>query len=311
MKREALSHPKMLDLATRLNCSLAQAIGHVTLLINWVSDFAICGDVGKWPDGAIARGCGWTTADTTEATTVVTALVESGWLDRHPEHRLILHDWPDHAERWVRAKLAATGQQFLECYAKTNTEATTEATTVETAEPTTVATPPRDRTEPNQTKPLRDVLPASPVTGDPKSSSQNKKSKGVPASDVRRQMSRDDDAQKFLVSEEELPAIMRKAATIAKVCKPADINRNRAQHMADRSLIFKAVVIAERRLSEDWLWDSVEAVRVGKTSKTKCAHFHAVLASKCDELNEDFAALLRRVDNQQSVLNPLTYLSQE
>lgn len=151
MKREALNHPKMLDLASRLDCSLATAIGHVTLLINWVADFAIRGDVGKWPDGAIARGCGFTVADTTVATTVVTAFVDAGWLDRHDEHRLILHDWPDHAERWVRAKLAATNQSFLACYS----DITKSDTTVDTVVDTVVDTPPRDQTKPNQTEPNR------------------------------------------------------------------------------------------------------------------------------------------------------------
>ena len=145
MKREALNHPKMLDLAARLDISLAQAIGHVTLLVNWTADFAIQGDIGKWPDGAIARGAGWPT----EPTTFVTALVDAGWLDRSETYRLLLHDWPDHAERWVRAKLHSLGLAFCPEYHTVPTG----PTIVETTGPTTVATPPRDRTKPNQTEP--------------------------------------------------------------------------------------------------------------------------------------------------------------
>ena len=49
MKRDALAHPKTLDLAARLNCSRAEAIGLLTLLWNWTADYAIAGDVGGWP----------------------------------------------------------------------------------------------------------------------------------------------------------------------------------------------------------------------------------------------------------------------
>jgi hypothetical protein len=152
LKREAYKHPKMLDLASRLNCTIAQAIGHVSLLIDWTADYAIQGDVGKWPNGAIARASGWEG----DAEEFVLCCIASGWLDEHQIHRLILHDWPDHAERWVKAKLTAAGLAFLECYSDHREKPqgeTTVATTVDTTVSTTVATPPRDQTKPNLTKP--------------------------------------------------------------------------------------------------------------------------------------------------------------
>ena len=116
MKRDALKHPKMLDLAARLGITHAQAIGHVTMLIDWVIDYATQGDIGKWPNGSIARGAGWDTSQDTSPDEFVTALVASGWLDEHETHRIIVHDWPDHAERFVRSKLASQGKEFLQCY---------------------------------------------------------------------------------------------------------------------------------------------------------------------------------------------------
>jgi hypothetical protein len=145
MKREALNHPKMLDLSARLGISQAQAIGHVTLLINWTADFAIQGDIGKWPNGAIARGAGWDASPDT----FVDALTASGWLDEHGSHRLILHDWPDHAERWVRSKLASQGVTFLAAYVDASEDTSRDTSS------TVSGDPPRDQTKPNQTEPSR------------------------------------------------------------------------------------------------------------------------------------------------------------
>lgn len=155
MKREALFHPKMLDLAARLQITQAQAIGHVTLLVNWTADFAIQGDVGKWPNGAISRGCGWDASPDT----FVDALRDSGWLDEHPEHRLILHDWPDHAERWVKSKLSSLGLRFLDAYERHENDQKHNAgrdTSQDTSEDAT-CDPPRDhhhhQSEPNLAEP--------------------------------------------------------------------------------------------------------------------------------------------------------------
>lgn len=109
MKLDALDHPKTLDLAARLKCSLPQAIGHLELLWAWTGKKAAQGNVGKWPNGAIARACFWD-GDPDE---FVKALEESGFIDRHPKHRYLIHDWKDHAPRWVKSKLKTEGLDFI------------------------------------------------------------------------------------------------------------------------------------------------------------------------------------------------------
>jgi hypothetical protein len=39
----------------------------------------------------------------------VVALVETGWLDEHAEHRLVVHDWHQHAPNWVKGVVARQG----------------------------------------------------------------------------------------------------------------------------------------------------------------------------------------------------------
>lgn len=108
MLRAGLDHPKTLDFAARLGVSRPQAIGHLELLWAFTADKAPRGDVGKWPDGAIARACDW--MDAPEV--FVEALTAAGFIDESEAHRLLIHDWPEHAPRFVRAKPAVRTDGF-------------------------------------------------------------------------------------------------------------------------------------------------------------------------------------------------------
>ena len=108
MKREALTHPKLYHLADLLGCSRVTAIGHLELLFDFVSVQAPEGDIGKWPDGAIAKACDWEG----NPAQFVHALVTARFVDEVPRYRLLVHDWPEHAQNWVRARLKNTGRTF-------------------------------------------------------------------------------------------------------------------------------------------------------------------------------------------------------
>lgn len=109
MKLDALDHPKTLDFASRLNVSRPTAIGHLELFWHFVSKHAPRGNIGKFPDGAIARACEWTG----EAPEFIAALVDSGFVDPSYSHRFLVHDWTEHCPNWVRAQLKKLGQPFI------------------------------------------------------------------------------------------------------------------------------------------------------------------------------------------------------
>lgn len=146
MKRETLRHPKTYDLASRLGCSRPEALGYLTLLWDWTAEVAMQGNIGKWPNGAIARACDWMG----DADEFVSALVDAKWFDHNDDHRLVIHDWPQHCERWVKSKLSSAGLSFLPCYFAETT--TVEDTSQDTSQDTSLD-PPCDRTEPNRTEP--------------------------------------------------------------------------------------------------------------------------------------------------------------
>lgn len=101
MKLDALDHPKTHALTALLDISRPTAIGHLELLWAFTGKNAPQGNIGKWPDGAIARACDWIGPPDQ----FINALVEARFLDRDDVSRVSVHDWHEHAPGWVRAKL--------------------------------------------------------------------------------------------------------------------------------------------------------------------------------------------------------------
>lgn len=146
MLLEALDHPKTLHLASLLGVELPTAIGHLELLWAFTAKKAPQGNVGKWPAGAIAGACYW--RGNPDAFTA--ALGAARFLDLDPEHGWCVHDWHDHAPRWVKAKLSRERLTFVMPKGRT-----TVAPIVGTVVATVVDTgPPTHRVEkPSQAKP--------------------------------------------------------------------------------------------------------------------------------------------------------------
>lgn len=122
MKLEALDHPKTLDLAARLQVELPTVIGHLELLWAFTGKKSPQGNIGKWPDGAIARACFWMG----RPEVFILALHEAGFIDADEVHRFTIHDWPEHAPRWVKAKLKSMDLTFVQTIVATVVEPTEE-----------------------------------------------------------------------------------------------------------------------------------------------------------------------------------------
>lgn len=112
LKRGTPDHPKTHTLAAILNVPQYAAVGVLESLWHFAQQYAQAGDVGRYTDEAIARAIGWDG----NAATLVSAMVQAGWLDRCHCHRARVHDWPQHADQTVKRWLAEHNQRFLVCY---------------------------------------------------------------------------------------------------------------------------------------------------------------------------------------------------
>ena len=106
MKRQALDHTKMDLLMRRLNLPRYAAVGIMESLWHLTAKEAPRGDIGKLSNERIAIGIGWRGAAnrgaSQEADKLVCALVEARWIDVDDQWRLVIHDWPEHADDSVK-----------------------------------------------------------------------------------------------------------------------------------------------------------------------------------------------------------------
>lgn len=152
VKLEGLDHPKTLDFAALLQIELPTAIGHLELLWAFTAKKAPQGNIGKWPDGAIARACFWMG----DPQRFIQSLLQARLIESNSEHRYIVHDWHEHAPRWVRAKLAKANLRF-----------------VSTASPTVVATADEDNDDDDGDD--ESIEPTAVPTAEPTSKSSQAK----------------------------------------------------------------------------------------------------------------------------------------
>lgn len=109
MLRAAHRSPKLDALADALEIPVPYAVGILERLWWITAESTPSGAIGELSDGAIARRIGLP-----NAVQLIDALVSSGWLDRDATHRLVVHDWSEHADRHVHRALAANGERFAD-----------------------------------------------------------------------------------------------------------------------------------------------------------------------------------------------------
>jgi len=143
---------KFKKLQRLLGCSKRETAGVLELLWIATQNNAKRGDIGKFENLEIAIECDWD-GDPDE---FVESLVVCGWLDRCSTHRLVVHDWSQHAPRYIHAWIKSQNTTFATPEKAIATDAKVVATVGTTTEATTGGTKEggiRNQTKPNETKP--------------------------------------------------------------------------------------------------------------------------------------------------------------
>ena len=109
----AQRNPKVIRLQRLLGFSRKETVGALELLWLFVMEQAPRGDVGKWSDDDISAACDCEASPKAW----IEALVTIELLDRCEEHRLVVHDWAEHATEFLqkrhRRALKAGGSYFV------------------------------------------------------------------------------------------------------------------------------------------------------------------------------------------------------
>lgn len=107
--RVTLDLPKFHTLQATLGLTKYQTLGLLETMWHMTAKTSPRGDLGKHTNKAIASWIGWEG----DCDQLIAALVETGWLDTHSEHRLIVHDWHQHADKSLKTSLKNRGELFV------------------------------------------------------------------------------------------------------------------------------------------------------------------------------------------------------
>lgn len=105
MKAGTVEHVKFKRLQRRLGLSLFECVGILESIWMLTARSHFRGDIGSSHNIDIAYAIGWD-KDEDE---LINALIETGWLDEHQTHRLVVHDWDDHCPKYVKGNIAKYG----------------------------------------------------------------------------------------------------------------------------------------------------------------------------------------------------------
>lgn len=141
---------KFKKLSRRLGTPLYATIGLLEALWIATQKNAPRGDIGRFDNEAIAIEIGWEE----DPDVLIGHLVDCGWLDENDEHRLVVHDWEEHAPSWVKRKLGRSKEVIVSSKSTLDgTPSSVETTCDEKSEPCTGLEATPNLTKPNLTKP--------------------------------------------------------------------------------------------------------------------------------------------------------------
>ncbi len=113
----AHGNPKLQRLQTGTKMSRRETVGTLELLWCFTTQQAPRGDIGKWSDNDIEAACDWKG----KPGALISALCDAVWLDRCAVHRLLVHDWAEHAMDFIDSCLNglavfwSQAAEFLPC----------------------------------------------------------------------------------------------------------------------------------------------------------------------------------------------------
>jgi len=165
MKSGTESKLKFKQLKRRLQLRYWQVVGVLETLWRVAQTDAPAGDIGRLDNDEIAAAMEW--EGPPEA--LIDALIDTHWLDRDEEFRLIIHDWSEHAPNHLVGAFKRHGRLFADQIVKNRAKQVANHDAKQVARDHAIApcpgTMPPNQTKPNQTKPTNQPGADSELAG--------------------------------------------------------------------------------------------------------------------------------------------------
>ncbi len=107
--RGTLTHWKTRTLAAELSIQPCFALGLLEALWHTTAELAPAGNIGRLPNRAIAMEMFYEG----DADKLIEALIISGHVDKNEQHRLVIHDWLQHADYNTKRKVERRGESMV------------------------------------------------------------------------------------------------------------------------------------------------------------------------------------------------------
>jgi len=108
VKHSTINNVKFLRLKRKLMLGQWQTIGILESLWMFAIHSAPDGAIGRFLNEDIAAAMDYNG----DADLLISVLIECGWIDVDPLHRLLIHDWIDHAPNYLKAYFTKAGKEF-------------------------------------------------------------------------------------------------------------------------------------------------------------------------------------------------------
>jgi hypothetical protein len=107
--RAVPEHPKFARLKRTLGIPKWGALGVLETLWHFTGKFTPHGNLGKYSDAEIEAWLEWDG----ESGALISTLVTCGWVDADAEHRLVVHDWHQHADDATKLAVKRSNRNFV------------------------------------------------------------------------------------------------------------------------------------------------------------------------------------------------------
>lgn len=151
------------------------AVGILERMWHMAMSGAKRGDIGRFDNDDIAESVGWFG----DADQLIEVLVSTGWVDECEQHRLVIHDWHEHAPRHIKQNIKRLGGFAGDVKQEPTVSGETLSGDQTSQTPRIGLTP--NQTKPNLTKPVQTPSTAvddSPAVEPPKQSADDKRFEG-------------------------------------------------------------------------------------------------------------------------------------
>jgi len=99
--RAVPDHPKFAHLKALLKLGKGATLGYLECMWHFAGRFTPQGNIGKYSDSVIENWVEWQG----EPGMLIAAFIEAKWIDADDTHRLLVHDWHQHADKATKNAL--------------------------------------------------------------------------------------------------------------------------------------------------------------------------------------------------------------